>query len=139
MHPFGLHSETLSKVQNSAASPSNSHKAVPAKKVELDGFHFDSKKEAERYQELKLLQMSGEIQSLKVHPKYRLKVNGLHVCDYIADFEYLLSVEPDEDSGIVTEDVKGAYRKGGAWEKFRIKAKLFRAIMGYDVTVWPEK
>ena len=43
-----------------------------AKKVEIDGIIFDSKKEGRRYQELKMLQKAGEISNLQRQVKYIL-------------------------------------------------------------------
>lgn len=40
--------------------------------VEIDGHRFDSKKEANRYCELKLLQKAGEISHLELQPKFYL-------------------------------------------------------------------
>ena len=104
-----------------------------SKKVEVDGLRFDSKKEAARYGELKLLQTAGEIRDLQVHPRFDLIVNGHKVCYYEADFAYFPKGAKGAHQRVV-EDVKGV-RKGGAWEKFRIKAKLFRALYGFEVTV----
>jgi len=102
-------------------------------KCEADGLRFDSKKELARYQDLKILLRAGEIRDLQVHPHFDLVVDGYKVCRYEADFAYF----PTDAKGVhqrVVEDVKGV-RKGGAWEKFRIKVKLFRALYGFDVTV----
>ena len=79
-----------------------------AKKTELDGITFDSKKEANRYAELKLLERSGAIHNLQRQVRYELipaqKKDGKTIeraCHYIADFVY-------EDNGkTVVEDVKG--------------------------------
>ena len=75
-----------------------------------DGIRFDSKAEAMRYGELKLLERCGKIKDLELQPAYVLvqpftertgkKNRGIK---YIADFRYL-------DLGSnrsVTEDVKG--------------------------------
>ncbi|RPH39039.1 MAG: DUF1064 domain-containing protein, partial [Burkholderiales bacterium] len=40
-----------------------------ATKTEQDSITFDSQKELKRYNELKLLEKSGQIQELQVHPK----------------------------------------------------------------------
>ena len=60
-----------------------------AVRTKIDGHTFASQKEARRYQELKLLERVGSIRNLTLQPKYRLVVNGMHVCNYIADFLYL--------------------------------------------------
>jgi hypothetical protein len=116
-----------------------------AKKVVSDGITFDSLAEHRRYQELKLIERAGEIRDLKVHPRYPLVVfahgvtnTGTKICDYVADFEYVaVSPAPARNVlGVVTEDVKGM-RSGPAWTVFRIKAKLFEALMGRPVEVYP--
>ena len=44
-----------------------------ARKTVIDGITFDSKREAIRYQELKLLERAGEIKDLELQPKYILQ------------------------------------------------------------------
>jgi hypothetical protein len=46
-----------------------------ARKTELDGYIFDSKAEARRYSELKLLEVAGKISNLQLQPKYPIVVN----------------------------------------------------------------
>lgn len=99
-----------------------------AKKCEIDNIIFDSMKEARHYHDLKLLQRAGEISELKCHPSFDLTVNGKLVCKYVADFEYI------QDGRRIICDVKGM-KKGGAWQVFRIKVKLLKAIRGIDVIV----
>lgn len=88
-------------------------------KVEIDGQLFDSKREARRYQELKLLEKAGEISNLRRQVKYILIpcqrepdeigprggiIKGKVVekeCSYFADFVY------EENGETVVEDVKG--------------------------------
>ena len=92
-----------------------------AKKTEVDGFKFDSKKEAERYQYLKVLLNNGEIEDLELQPPFKISVNGKFICKYIADFRY-------KDRGkIVIEDVKG-YKKSRAYDLWRLKWKLLKAL-----------
>lgn len=38
----------------------------------MDGFSFDSKSEARRWEELKLMQSAHEIENLEVHPQYEI-------------------------------------------------------------------
>lgn len=99
-----------------------------AKKCEIDGIRFASKKEARHYQRLKLLQRTGHISELKCHPSFDLGINGILVCKYVADFSYV------ENSEKIVCDVKGM-KNGAAWRIFRIKAKLLKAIHGIDVVV----
>ena len=102
------------------------------KKVTLHGIEFDSMKEARRYSELRLLELSGEIRDLKVHVTFELipaqyepstvgKRGGIRkgkclerACKYIADFTYY-----DREGQYVVEDSKG-FRE----EDYRIKRKL---------------
>lgn len=79
------------------------------KKVVVDGYTFDSKKEARRYGELKLLVRAGKIKDLVLQPKFELiptirtEDETLRKVSYIADFKYI-----DLESGkVVVEDVKG--------------------------------
>lgn len=89
------------------------------KKVFLDGIKFDSKREAERWQELKILEKAGEITDLKRQVKFELIPNqrepdtigprgGVHKgklieqeCYYVADFTYT------ENGKLIVEDTKG--------------------------------
>lgn len=110
------------------------------KKIIVDGIKFDSKKEALRYKELKMLERAGIIQDLQRQVKYVLipaqyeptsevytkgKEKGKpkkgklieRECAYYADFVYT------ENGKTVVEDVKG-YRDGQAYNLFTIKRKL---------------
>lgn len=77
------------------------------RKTVVDNITFDSKKEADRYVQLKLLLKAGKIEDLKLQPKYELqpkyKMNGKTVSaiTYTPDFEYY------EDGIKIVEDVKG--------------------------------
>jgi hypothetical protein len=101
-----------------------------ARKVTIDGITFDSKAEAGRYQELKLLERAGEIEDLEVHPKFRLldgcDWNGKHyrATNYYGDFSYY-----EHESGkIVIEDVKGVQTA-----VFRLKLKMLVSQLDEDV------
>jgi len=91
------------------------------RKIEIDGFTFDSKLEADFYQRLKPLVKSGKIKELKIHPRYLLQEgfskNGKHYQPiyYIADFEVLY-----DDGAVVIYDTKGMRT-----EVYKIKRKLF--------------
>lgn len=98
-----------------------------ATKTEVDGIVFDSKKEAARYGELKLLLKAGEIGFLKMQVEYKLEYNGQKIASYIADFEYILSSTGEK----VVEDVKGeATCKLPA---YRLKKKLMKAVHGIEI------
>ena len=101
------------------------------RKVMIDGIKFDSKKEANRYQELKLMQRAGIIRDLQRQIKYVLipsqKGDDGRVierpCTYIADFVYI-----DENGKTVVEDTKG-YRTSD----YKIKRKLMLYIHGVKI------
>ena len=88
------------------------------KKIQLDGILFDSKKEANRYCELKLLQCCGKITELQLQKEFVLipaQYEGKgkqrrcieRAVKYKADFYYF-----DIDTGrYVCEDVKGYHTK----------------------------
>ena len=121
------------------------------RKTTIGGKEFDSKKEARRYQELQLLQRSGQIQNLQTQVKYvlipaqreasfevyksgpnkgRRKPGKVveHECSYVADFVYT------QDGETVVEDVKG-YRdpSSAAYAKFVIKRKLMLERYGIQI------
>lgn len=96
-------------------------------RVTVDGLSFASKKEARRYGELKLLERAGSISELELQPVFRLEVNGVLVCKYIADFRWF---DPLLGKTVV-EDVKSpATRKHPV---YRIKVKLLKALTGIAV------
>lgn len=91
-------------------------------KVIVNGIKFDSKREARRYEELKLLERAKEIKDLKLQPKYELipaytiNKRKIRAINYVADFEY-----KDTRTGeIIVEDVKGVKT-----EVYKIKKKIF--------------
>jgi len=57
-----------------------------AKKVELDGYVFDSQKEAKYYGNLKAMVKAGLVDRFDVHPQYKLEVNGELIATYKPDF-----------------------------------------------------
>ena len=92
-----------------------------SRKTTVDGITFDSKAEAARYGELKLLQRAGLIRDLTLQPEFELipqyKKNGRTVrrTTYRADFSYY-----DAASGqFIVEDVKGVKT-----DLYRLKKKL---------------
>ena len=108
-----------------------------SKKVSVGGITFDSKKEADRYAELKMLERLGVIHSLELQKKYELipaqklpipvvskscmkKVEK--AITYKADFVYV------KDGQTIVEDVKGMRT-----EVYKIKRKLMLYIHGIQV------
>lgn len=95
------------------------------KKTFIDGIKFDSKLEAERYAQLKILERAGVIRDLELQPEYELipsfKKDGKtwRKSVYKADFRYILA----EDDSYIIEDVKGS--TSVITDVFRLKQKLF--------------
>ena len=105
-----------------------------SKKFTIDGETFDSKKEARRYQELKLLEKAGKIIMLDRQVPFELipaqRIDGKVVeraCSYVADFEYMEETETGEWQSVV-EDTKGFKTKD-----YIIKRKLMLWVHGIRV------
>jgi hypothetical protein len=120
------------KVWARAISKPKSKNKYGAVKVKLDGYTFDSRAEAKRYGELKLLQKAGEIIELKVHPAYRLEIGGKLIATYKPDFEYKRWL-PCSMWGRTIEDVKS--KPTAAKRDFILIKKLMKAIHNIDVEV----
>lgn len=111
-----------------------------SKKVTIDGICFDSKKEANRFCELRMLEKAGEIHNLQRQVKYVLipaqrepdtigarggvKKGKLieRECSYMADFVY------EENGETVVEDTKG-FRT----TEYIIKRKLMLKVHGIRI------
>ncbi|MEG6615368.1 DUF1064 domain-containing protein [Peptococcaceae bacterium 1198_IL3148] len=80
-----------------------------SRKVEVDGITFDSKKEANKYCELKMLKAAGKIAGFNLQPEFELQPgyhdkNGKWIkpIKYRADFEVFYP-----DGRVVVIDTKG--------------------------------
>lgn len=102
------------------------YEAKAAKANGILGQRFDSKAEAKRYLELRLMERAGLIRELVCQPRYDLHgLDGSIACRYRGDFSYV-----DMSLGAnVCEDVKGAPNTA----VFRIKAKLLAAEHGVRI------
>lgn len=94
----------------------------------FDGNVHDSRKEANRWSQLLILEKAGVISDLKRQVRYELipKQEGERAVCYVADFEYI------ENGKKVVEDVKG-YKEGLAYRVFVIKRKLMLYVHGIKV------
>lgn len=95
-------------------------------KTVVDGITFDSRKEADRYKQLLLLQRAGVIDHLQLQVPYTLvpkSKNGREV-KYIADFVYWDLKNKRE----VIEDVKGVKT-----DVYKLKKRLM-AELGHAIT-----
>jgi hypothetical protein len=96
-----------------------------SKKTVVDGITFDSRAEARRYSELKLLEKAGEILDLKLQfsfmlqSPYRKNGRSVRAIYYIADFVY----QDSKTGKIVVEDVKGYKTK-----EYLLKKKMFEYV-----------
>ena len=95
-----------------------------AKRQTIDGYTFDSQKEARRYGELCLLVKAGEITDLTVHPKFVLQEGfidrdgkKIRPITYSADFKYW------DKLVWVVEDVKGVQT-----QLFKVKWKWIKKL-----------
>ena len=92
--------------------------------VEQDGIRFDSKFEAKRYGELKLLEGLGEISGLRTHVSFPLDVLGKRIGALEVDFLYL------KGGATVLEDVKCKLTKTPV---YRWKAAHLFAQYGLEI------
>lgn len=92
------------------------------KKTEVDNIVFASKREATRYQDLKVMQREGLITGLTLQPKYPLEINGIKIGSYIGDFFYT------ENGQRVVEDTKGVKTP-----VYKLKRRLMLALYGIHI------
>lgn len=95
----------------------------------IDGMVFDSRKEASRYGQLKLMEKAGLIKDLQTQVKFELlpKQDGERACAYIADFVYINC----ETGQKVVEDVKSKATKKK--ESYIIKRKMLLYFHGIKI------
>lgn len=98
----------------------NTKSKYHSRKQIIDGHVFASKREAQRYSELKILEKAGEISNLELQKRFELipsqRIDGKVVerpCYYVCDFAYC------EGGNQVIEDAKGMKT-----EVYKIKKKL---------------
>ena len=95
-----------------------------ATKTEINGISFDSKLEADRFQQLLLLQQAGEISNLRLQQEFQISngfkdIRGEKVRSsfYVADFTYTDMV----NHLLIAEDTKGMETP-----EFKLKWKLVK-------------
>lgn len=92
------------------------------KKIVIDGIEFDSRLEANRYCQLKILERAREIKDLRrqvefiIQPSYKKNNKTIRAIKYIADFVYY----DVKKKKTIIEDTKGFKN-----EVYRIKKKIF--------------
>ena len=90
------------------------------------GNKFASQAEGRRYTELLMLVQSKFIKDLVLQPRFRIEVNSIKICDYVADFRYSELVDGQLIDRI--EDVKGILTP-----VYKLKKKLLKAVHGLDI------
>ena len=91
-------------------------------KTTIDNIVFDSKREAQRYSELKLLFRAGQIQNLELQTPLDFIIEGKKIFTYRPDFIYF------ENGQRIIEDVKGMRTP-----VYRLKKKLIEAQLKVQI------
>jgi hypothetical protein len=94
----------------------------------VDGILFASAKEARRYANLKLLQLTGKISLLHCQPRFELHATApdgsrVKIGEYVADFRYF-----ENGNAPIIEDVKGVQTDLFVWKRKHVEAE-------YGITV----
>ena len=106
-----------------AAKPTKYHN----RRVVIDGLSFDSQGEANYwFGTLKPMERAGEIFDLQRQVRIPLSVNGTAVCAMVVDYRWL-----DAGGAPHYADFKGA----PATADWKLKAKLFKAIIGSEIQI----
>ena len=97
-----------------------------AKKTTVGGMKYDSKGEANRHQELKIMERVGDITQLQHQVKFEIipKIGKQRAANYIADFVYY-----DKNGVKIVEDFKGM-----STAEYKLKKKLMLFRHGISIT-----
>ena len=121
----------------------NKYKAIKTERQLAYGVHvFDSKKEAQRFDELMLLLKAGQIRNLKLQPQFTLQESyvssdgeRIRAIRYTADFSYERRTKLDAEGVIfwpkVVEDCKSSATKT---KDFEIRKRLLNDRFGISIT-----
>lgn len=114
-----------------------------SQKTKRGAIVFDSKREAERYDELMIMLRAGEIGNLKLQPTFTLQESymtpegeRIRAIKYVADFSYVKMVEEHDDIAsqytpvLVVEDVKS---KATRTPQYLMKRKMMQERFGITV------
>lgn len=100
------------------------------RRTTIDGITFDSKREAQRWCDLKLMEKQGVISDLKrqvpfeLQPAFYHKGKKQRAVIYKADFTYV------QDGELIIEDVKSKITKNEKVYKLKKKMMLYK---GYEI------
>ena len=126
--------EKLNQINQNGQNGNNKTKQNKFKNVKttINEIHFDSKKEANRYNELMLMLKAGEIEDLKLQPDFTLQEayttpegKRIKAIRYKADFSY------KKDNKLIVEDVKSKATKTPIYS---MKRKMMAEKYGIDIT-----
>lgn len=130
--------QVLDKLVDIEQAKQKKYKNVKTERTMPNGktYVFDSRKEANRYDELSILRKAGKIRKLRLQEQFTLQEsyideNGERVraIKYVADFTYERPTEPDCNGEVhwikVVEDTKGVRT-----DKYKIKKKLMQDRFG---------
>ena len=111
---------------NNIFQPRKTLNKYGAKRLRVDGITFDSKLEADRYQQLKLLERAGEIKGLEYHKKFVIIPISKYGNDvyYEADFFYFENGKP------MVEDTKS---KATITSTYKLKKRLLVETHGITI------
>ena len=120
---------------NQQAKPERKPSKMRNIKTDLAGIKFDSKKEAARFQELKILEDTGQIRNLRLQVDFTLQEayttntgKRIRAIRYKADFTY---EEPTEEGWVrIVEDVKGNPKRT---KEYAMKRKLLQDRFGIAI------
>ena len=122
--------DMLQKLPKSSGKPSRNK--YGNRKCEVDGIKFDSKHEAGRYRQLKLMECAGTITRLEMQKSFVLVepviLDGRRKPSirYVADFVYI-----DERENLVVEDAKSPITRTDP--VYRMKRHMMKSLHGIDV------
>lgn len=108
------------------AAPWQRKHKYASKACVIDGIRFASETEGRRYNDLVMLSRAGQIKDLKVHPAFRVEMNGKWLFTYNADFQYH-DMKLGHD---IVEDVK---RYAGRTPIYALKKKIVEALYGFPI------
>ena len=95
-----------------------------AKPVVTEEGRFASQREFQHWCVSKLREKAGEISHLERQVRFKLAINGHHICDYVADEIFFDKAKQAR----VVLDVKGVRTP-----TYRLKVKLMKALHNIDV------
>lgn len=98
-----------------------------AVKVTCDNIEFHSKKERNRFLQLRMLRNAGEIKCLSIQVEFVLETGDEKIASYFADFLYYT-----KEGQLVVEDVKSPITRRQS--TYKLKKKMVKSIYGIDIT-----